>query len=490
MSVPDLYLAVDFGASATKFSFCPGSSESDARFQVKLMPPDVEIINRDKLEQYFTRQTMQLHPREEIEEIWLEAKGQLYVLGQLAQQFDPIAPISEVKYEKAAYKTLAALGYALSACTQSGKLPKKKVYKVSLAVLLPWAEFPDKERYKSFVSSLLSSAKYRDTSLSVKFSNFSVRQEGFGLFYLYQQTAEKKTSQFGYRDSLTILLFGHRNLSVLFFPRGLPPRGASPLLGFHQVLDAVADSLSWLDRQQVSKAWTDAWLREEAHFFEGTYLPNSAENQKQLELTRAVLGDYDHYVLLEMKYPTWQDLPSIQKLARAQDPDLRQQEIRDIHLAFERAIDDYWESFSKWFTAEFPETDESLLLLSGGASWFVLPKLAGSGRLTVHTGLNQAYTDAWKCRQPQDFIRLALHLYLHCYESDNSDEKLKLRDFLQGTCFSRFRLIPRHRLYRRVSDLAQSDPALSYSYARYTSRQRTADVVGLSAYLRERNNDG
>lgn len=489
MSVPDLYLAVDFGASATKFSFSPGNSELDSRFQVKLMPPDVEIISREKLQRYFARNTIQLEPRDELEEVWLEAKGQLYALGKLAQQFEPVALISEVKYEKAAYKTLAALGYALSACTQSGKLPKKKVYKVSLAVLLPWSEFPDKERYKSFVSALLSEAKYRDAPLSVKLSTFSVRQEGFGLFYLSQQISQSYSPK-----QLTILLFGHRNLSVLFFSPGQPPKGASPLLGFHQVLDAVADSISWLDWEQVLRAWEKSWFIYRRHFFDGTYCRHSPENYTKFQKYGFYFGKFDHYVRLKLKCPHWQDLPPIQQLARARDPDLRQQEITDIHQAFQRALDDYWESFEKWFKGEFPEASSSSLLVSGGASWFIFPKLAAFCGLSILGGMNGRYTDSWGCQTDEDFIQRFLVAYMaSLHHSDKS-----FYNFTETCEGSSPRLASRVALYQRLYELAKVDeenfPPSEAVYASdrswHTSRQRAADVIGLSAYLRERKNDG
>lgn len=141
-----------------------------------------------------------------------------------------------------------------------------------------------------------------------------------------------------------ILLFGHRNLSVLLFDSGQPPKGASPRLGFHQVLDGVADSISWLDREQVLGAWSQCWFDYREHFFAGTYWGNSKRNQGQVAKFRRYLGDYDHYVELKLRYPHWQDLPPIRDLARARDPELRQQEILDIHQALERAVDDYWES--------------------------------------------------------------------------------------------------------------------------------------------------
>lgn len=485
--MPDLLLAVDFGASATKLSYRLGKSDDDSsKFQVTLMPPHVEPINLDKLERYLNRNTIHFQTVSELKEIWIETKGeQLYALGSLANQFDPVDLIKDVKYEVAAYKTLGAIGYALSTYRQSKQLPKKKVYQVALATLLPWDEFPDKERFKSFVESLLSSWKYRGTHLGVKLVSFSVRQEGFGLFYLHH-----KSRNFSSVSQLTILMFGHRNLSALVFKDNQLSQGASPLLGFHQVLDGVADKISWLDREQVNHALSKAWLSYGEHFFSGTYWANNKENSTHLKQFEQ-MGEYDHYVRLEMKYPCWLDLKPIQSLARAKDPDLRQAEISDIHQAITQALDDYWESFLKWYEPMLKGDFLQFCLVSGGASWFILPKLAACSRYTIFVGLNRKYTDFHKCRQPSDFVKKATEVYRAAL-FDNNESFYKFRERCYRSETFPVTLVERTRLYELVSkfgELSQKQ-SLSMYVERYTKRQRTADVVGLSAYLLDRSKNG
>ena len=107
--MPDLILALDFGASATKIAYRSGSTEGSSKFEVVMMPPDLEPIDRDKLERYQTQDTIVVTQVPEIEEIWIEAKDKLYAVGHLGRLFEPVDKIKDVKYEVAAYKTLAAM---------------------------------------------------------------------------------------------------------------------------------------------------------------------------------------------------------------------------------------------------------------------------------------------------------------------------------------------------------------------------------------------
>ncbi|EAZ88792.1 hypothetical protein [Crocosphaera chwakensis] len=490
--MPDLILALDFGASATKIAYRSGSTEGSSLFEVVMMPPDLEPIDRDKLERYQTRDTIVVSQVPEIEEIWIETKDKLYAVGHLARLFEPVDKIKDVKYEVAAYKTLAAMGYVLSTLTQQNQLPKKKNYKIALAVVLPWEEFPDKDRFKSFLELLLSNWKYRDTKWGIKLESFSVRQEGFGLFYLYQKSMFKPSL-----DRMAILMFGHRNISALYFKDKKLHSGSSPLLGFHQVFDRVAQSISWLDRQTIVKTFETIWQNHRQAFFKTTYIEKKPENQPLLQRWRNKLGSYHHYVAIEMKFPNWAALKPIQDLARASDPDLRKREINDIAHAIDLALEEYIESFQKWYNSMFSEP-LSTILISGGASWFIRPLLSEWFSEAIGVGFNLGYSN-WLQRQSEyksaKFLdELGLSIYLSNFPDSLSDLHKRRNWFHVNSIYRPYEANPRgiqkeivkeRPLYFTMSKYFQLNNLNAYeSFS--LSYQRKADVIGLGAYLMDK----
>ncbi|MEM8673212.1 MAG: hypothetical protein AAGF83_04995 [Cyanobacteria bacterium P01_G01_bin.67] len=484
--MPDLILALDFGASATKIAYRSGATEASSKFEVVMMPPEIEPVDRDKIERYQKRNTLEFSQVSEIEEIWIEAKEKIYAVGHLAQKFEPVDLILDVKYEVAAYKALAAMGYVLSTLTQTNQLPKKKTYKIALAAVLPWEEFPDKDRFKSFLESLLSNWKYREKKWGLKLESFSVRQEGFGLFYLYQKSKSKPSLH-----RMAILMFGHRNISALYFKENKLDSGASPLLGFHQVFDRIAQSISWLDRERIVKTFETVWYLERKAFFKTTYIHKTPENQSLRRRWEIKVGSYDHYVGIEMKFPNWASLKTIQDLARASDPDLRQREINDIAHAIELALSEYGESFQKWYAKMFSDNLDRVLL-SGGASWFIRPLLSKWFPEAIGVGFNNYVTRLSEYKEKKSLCGVGLSIYLSGFPlSLKKDWHERRKWFHLRPIYRPYEVDPMGIPKEIISDLQLDQTMAKYSEVAesngyqsfYLKPQRQADVVGLGAYL-------
>ncbi len=169
----ELFLSVDVGGSQTKLVY---QLSSDPSPRYLLMPPEVEIITLTKLERYLERKGWLCTPAPE-QQAWGIWNQEVFVVGSLAQQFDPSDRLRELKYENALYKILAAIGVIAS----KHQLPTKKTLKVYLGVLLPWNEYSDRQRFESQLVQMLARFSFRDSSLKVKLARFLLRPEGAGL---------------------------------------------------------------------------------------------------------------------------------------------------------------------------------------------------------------------------------------------------------------------------------------------------------------------
>ena len=303
------------------------------------MSPEVEEISADNLERYFSRESKMSRPSPE-RQAYLEVNNQTFVVGHFALKFDHEDRLSEIKYENALYKTLAAVGVI----AEQSQLASKKI-SLQLTVLLPWDEYEDRERFYNKLKEYLSNFVFRGSSYSVELDKFICRPEGGGLAAIYTR---KKGSGWQQDKKLGILMFGHRNITALYFEYG-ELTGDSPLIGFSKFLDNVIERTSGLKRDRIASA-----------IFKGLESKNSER--------------YDSRSASQTFYPEWSKLDAIDQLANAKDSDLRRQEIRDVCKAIDIATEEYWTTVSKWLDRIFPD-DLDEVVISGGASKFLEPDL-------------------------------------------------------------------------------------------------------------------
>lgn len=333
----ELDLAVDVGGSSTKLLYQLRQWQEP---KYLLVPPEVELIAPERFAEYQQMKGWIGSPSPE-QEAWLELGNQIAVVGKFAAKFDPKDRLHELKYENALYKVLAGIGIIV----QKHEMRAQKQLRVRLAILLPWNEYTDRSKFQVKLEKLLADYQFRGTRLKVKLETFLCRPEGGGL--AVAALGQKGTGWLR-NKRIAVLMLGHRNVTALYFEYGELKSGDSPLLGFNLFLERVCSLKSGLNRDTLATALFRARASKEA--------------QQQIYQAR---GTY---------YPNWQELEEIKALATARDPELRQQEISQIHQALRTANQEYWGKLCQWFERVLPERLDEVII-SGGAAHFLEPDL-------------------------------------------------------------------------------------------------------------------
>ena len=322
-----IHVCVDTGNSGTKIIYLL-AGESKARCLI--MSSAIEVVSPKKLREYQERKSGLGCPAPE-RQAWLESAQQVVAVGALAEEFDPEDRRTEPKYEKALYKVLAALG----AISQKHQLNTRKKLRLKLGVLLPWNEFSDKKRFQEKLTQLCEQYVFRGETLRVSLKKCVCHPEGGGLA---ATRLRLKGIEWFREHRLGFWMLGDRNFTGLCFEQGVLKRGDSPLLGFSFMLDRIIERTSCLSREQLTNALVEV----------------QSEVQKSESWQR----------------PNWGEFSSIQALATAQDPDLRQREVKDIVRVIESVIEEWEEKIYKWLGKTFPEPLAEVNVAGGPVLFF------------------------------------------------------------------------------------------------------------------------
>lgn len=334
-TMTDIFLSVDVGSSQTKIIY---KLKNSSQLNYLVMSPEVEEIPYTKLDTYMQRQGWIGNPSPE-QQLWVIWQNRMVILGEFASYFDPIDRIKELKYENALWKVLGVIGVILE--KSKIKITAKKSLKVKLALLLPWNEYNDRNRFEQQLRIMLSKFQVRKINLQVELEYFLCVPEGGGL-------ATARTRNLGTQwlrsKRLGVLVFGHRNTTALYFDRGQLKSGDSPLLGFSNMLDMVISMTSGLDRKGI----LNAILKTRYDFIDQIYDPDRSNTCR----------------------PKWSQCPPIKALATAKDSSLRMAEIQDISNAITTATNEYWYKLERWISSFFStEIDE--VIIGGGAAYHI-----------------------------------------------------------------------------------------------------------------------
>jgi hypothetical protein len=331
-----LYLSVDCGGSQTKIVYQLAGNENP---DYLLMSPLVEEIKPEKITTYLDRKSSLGSPAPD-REAYLKWQERVFVVGDLAREFDPEDRTSEQKYENALYKVATAIGVIVERLKL--KLGKKKL-EVHLGVLIPWDEYNDRSIFEERLRQILAGFEFRGMSLYCSIGSILVRPEGGGIAATY---IRKYGKEWLHDKQVAVLMFGHRNVTALYFDGG-KLSGDSPLLGFSNFLDEVIERKS-LDRELLSNAVMDTI----AQAYSSTHPKDKADNY----------------------YPNWGKYSPIQGLAKAKDVKLNEQECELIVDAIAVATEEYWEKIEKWLVKTIPGAVD-IVIISGGAGEFLEPDL-------------------------------------------------------------------------------------------------------------------
>jgi hypothetical protein len=317
--MPDLTLIFDPGSSLSKVIY----HLADGKPRLLLMEPEVIELSLSSIEAHRKARGGLGVTRPE-DDVWLHCgDGQLcQVVGYLAQQFLATVRMTEVKYERALYKVLAAVG----AIAQQTNLSQK--FSVAIAALLPYSEYQTAQRLQQLLKQHLRNYSFRGERLQVKLETFECRPEGGGLAMarVMQHGAEWFQQQ-----TLAIVMFGHRNTSVLLFERGKLAVGNTTDLGFHQLVDKVL---------------------------------NRTSGQNADALTRAI------YALGNALTP---DNPQVQPLVKTRSPTEQDLEREQIITAILTARAEYWSRLQDWLDTVLPQVTG--VIISGGAALYLQDEL-------------------------------------------------------------------------------------------------------------------
>ncbi|MGF1488339.1 MAG: ParM/StbA family protein [Prochloraceae cyanobacterium] len=338
----DLEIALDLGYSGSKIAYIHGQrsrkdSGSGKQINYLHLPSALEFLSAEQLDRYHSNNWMN---NDAIDDAWIEVDGEIVAIGTLAEQFDPISPMSELKYEKALFKALAAIGI----CAELHFTKKKRKLTLALSILLPANEYQDRHKFIDRLQLYLEKGfKFRSRPIQVKLALFIPRPEGAGLAIALMIALGK---QWWSKRILGFLMFGHRNITAHVFRSGREDISESPLLGFTIFLNLVMSRKSGLDPQLLMKAIFLA-------------LPI---RDRYIEETGSI-SDFD-----------WGRCHPIAALATARNSDLRLLEIAEIKNAIDLAVVEYWEKITKKLLLNLPP-DLDTVVVSGGASYFVRPQL-------------------------------------------------------------------------------------------------------------------
>lgn len=316
----DVIMSLDPGESLTKVVY---QVVGERKSNLLAMHPEVIVVAKSSIENYISARLG--NPRPEAEAYGTLSDGKCFIVGNLAREFLATSSMKELKYERAVYKVLAAIGVVAA----SSDLPNR--FGVALAVLLPWNEYPDRERFEKLLYVSLKNYTFRGSKLRVKLEHFECKPEGSGL--AMARIGEKGLDWFRSRPIVT-LMFGHRNTSALVFDSGKLSQihSGTTELGFHVLVDSVMRRTSGQNTDKLTKA-----------IFSLGNAANALES------------------------------PVLRNLVRATSAEQREAEITQIANAIAAAREEYWVRLCAWLSSltAFRELNcADAIIAGGGAHYF------------------------------------------------------------------------------------------------------------------------
>lgn len=308
----DLLLTIDPGSSLTKMIYRI-LGEISFKAELFCMEPELIAVTKESIDSYESGRINSPSPENEA---WVQFENEYYAVGFLARKhFQACVKLSELKYENAIPKVLAAVG----AIAEREGLGTNCV--LGLALLLPYGEWEDRERLERALATVLSNFSFRGKQMSVRLGCFECMPEGGGLVL----TRSKKLGADFNSMAIAVVMFGYRDISVVLFERGLSS-GETASLG-----------LSWM-----------------------------VERVKRL-----TSGQKDAQALLEAIHSSGATIKSkyFKPLARSKKADFRMDEVSQITEAVTMARKEYWSKVSDWLSSLIPDTVDSVIIGGGTAEY-------------------------------------------------------------------------------------------------------------------------
>ncbi|MEM1279431.1 MAG: hypothetical protein AAGG53_05265 [Cyanobacteria bacterium P01_H01_bin.152] len=203
VDLPKVYVSTDLGSSASKFFYRVQSEQTapiwmGAEVVEGLTPAILNGFNAGGRPQ---------------DNVWLEVDGNVVMVGEAAKAFLESNSLSANKAEKAVYKLAAVLG----AIAELEQLTSR--YEATIWLSLPLAEIKTRhEIVKTFQQLCQQGFKFRGKAQQPAVT-LKCFPEGFGLYLHRKQQLERLGEKINLRPT-SIVMMGHRNLSILSFENG------------------------------------------------------------------------------------------------------------------------------------------------------------------------------------------------------------------------------------------------------------------------------
>nr|ADN18224.1 conserved hypothetical protein [Gloeothece verrucosa PCC 7822] len=218
MSVPELIVSLDFGASLIKGVYTLGK-----KFEPKLLtlsPHLLPIPPTTDLEPY-NAASLSLTAS-----AWIECKGKRYAVGTLAKnRFNAPVLLELPKIESIIPRTLAAIGCIASA-------EGLEEFTLSLWISIPSNEYKEGLNISQKIKQSLLDFIFRGKRIVANLMDFSCKPEGAGIFLRIIGQAN-----FNARKA-AVLMLGYRNATILFYKEGLIEK-ITENYGFASIVEGI-----------------------------------------------------------------------------------------------------------------------------------------------------------------------------------------------------------------------------------------------------------
>lgn len=243
-SAPLVVIALDFGGSGTKGIY---SLHESSQAHSLFMEPEVGDITVESIKTYEQNLMGATEPENRA---WVSVNGKTLAVGYLAQsKYYANAGLAELKYERAVYKTLAAIWVV----KEKLKLPPK--IRIALCVLLPPGEFENKVEFEQLVRTFSADFLAGGIKMQVECVMFKCLPEGAGIFLSHQKRVGEALKQ----RVCAVAMVGFRNASVLISHRGIVSReGKTSDLGMVRMVEKVVAATSGQTVERLTSAIASA----------------------------------------------------------------------------------------------------------------------------------------------------------------------------------------------------------------------------------------
>ncbi|CAD5990026.1 hypothetical protein PCC9214_05699 [Planktothrix tepida] len=310
LTEPDITVAFDYGGSLTKIIF----AGQDRQVRLLYMEPEVVSVPRESILGYARDQLGSADPQNTA---WVAFRNDYRAVGYLAKQrFHANAGLSELKYERALHKTLAALWVI----KEKQKLPGN--FTVAIAALLPPGEYEDRSRFERVLREALADYQTPTGRMSVELLVFNCKPEGGGIYLMHN----KKVGS-GIKERVcAIAMIGYRNASLLVAQRGDVAPGKMSDLGFIRMVEKVLVKTSGQTAERLTPAIVTAGSEFKA--------------------------------------------APLMRLARSTSREGRAEEVQQMLLAIKEARPEYVRSLTSWLDENLPPDCDELVFCGGTATYF------------------------------------------------------------------------------------------------------------------------